>query len=211
MHMHVAGVSVFAPREGGALTFDRVHEVVRGRIGLAPRLRQRILPVPGGIARPVWVDDERFDLDFHLRRAALPSPGGRFQLERAVGRVLSRPLDRSKPLWELYVFEGLEGERTAVVLKMHHALADGIGGMVIASALFDLAPNAPLEDAVHDWAPVPPPSRRDLVRDAVRDQLLHPAEALADAARVPSATIRAAEHVVSGALAVVGMGPPPPG
>src|SRR5436190_826483 len=152
MHMHVAAVTVFAPGPDGALEFDRVQDVVRGRIHLAPRLRQRILSVPGGLARPVWVDDERFDLDFHLRRAAVPSPGGRFQLERAVGRVLSRPLDRSKPLWELYVFEGLEGDRSAVLLKMHHALADGIGGMLIASALFDLAPDTPVAPP-EGWTP----------------------------------------------------------
>jgi diacylglycerol O-acyltransferase len=210
MHMHVAAVSVFAPRDDGPLTYDRVQRVVRDRLHLAPRLRQRVLPVPGGVARPVWVDDERFDLDFHLRRAALPSPGGRFQLERAVGRVLSRPLDRSKPLWELYVFEGLEGERSAVLLKLHHALADGIGGMLIGSALFDLTPDAAVE-ASNEWTPAPAPSRGDLVRDAVRDQLLHPAGALADAARVPSRTIRAAEEVLSGALTVMGMGAPPAG
>src|SRR3989454_9539548 len=166
MHMHVAGISVFAPRDDGALTYDRVQAVVRARLHLAPRLRQRALPIPGGLARPVWVDDERFDLDFHLRRSALPSPGGRFQLERAVGRVLSRPLDRSKPLWELYVFEGLEAGRTAVLLKLHHALADGISGMLVASALFDLEADAPLGSAGGPWVPDPVPGAPELVRDA---------------------------------------------
>ena len=108
MHMHVAGVSILEPRADGPLTYDDVQRVVEARLHLAPRLRQRVLRVPADLARPLWVDDERFDLDFHLRRSAIPSPGGRFQLERAVGRVLSRPLDVSKPLWELYVFEGLE-------------------------------------------------------------------------------------------------------
>src|SRR5437867_3605714 len=211
LHMHVAGLSIFAPRKDGPLTYDHVQRVVEARIHLAPRLRQRVLPVPGNLGRPVWVDDERFDLDFHLRRSALPSPGGRVQLERAVGRVLSRPLDRSKPLWELYVFEGLEGERSAVLLKLHHALADGIGGMLIGSALFDLAPDATVDVPPNEWSAAPAPSRRDLVGDALRDQLLHPAGALADAARVPSRTIRAAEEVLSGALSVVGMGPTPPG
>src|SRR6266513_3156655 len=125
LHMHVAGLSIFAPREDGPLTYDHVQRVVEARIHLAPRLRQRALPVPGNLGRPVWVDDDRFDLDFHLRRSAVPSPGGRHQLERSVGRVLSRPLDRSKPLWELYVFEGLDEGRTAVLLKLHHALAEG--------------------------------------------------------------------------------------
>jgi len=101
MHMHVAALSVFEPREDGPLTFKDVQSVVAARIHLAPRLRRRVLNVPFGLARPVWIDDAGFDLDFHLRRAALPTPGGDFQLERAVGRILSRPLDRSKPLWEL--------------------------------------------------------------------------------------------------------------
>src|SRR5207344_2766593 len=144
MHMHVAGVSVFAPRVNDTLCYEDVVRVVEARLHLAPRLRQRVLPVPGNLARPLWVDDDRFDLDFHLRRAAIPAPGGRLQLERAVGRVLSRPLDRAKPLWELYVFEGLAEERTAVLLKLHHALADGIGRMLIGSALFYLEPDAPL-------------------------------------------------------------------
>src|SRR5437762_10872512 len=157
MHMHVAGLSIFAPRPDGPLTYADVQRVVEARIHLAPRLRQRVLPVPGNLGRPLWVDDNRFDLDFHLRRSAVPTPGGHFQLERAVGRVLSRPLDRSKPLWELYVFEGLEGDRTAVLLKLHHALADGIGGMLIASALFDLAPDTPVAPP-EVWTPTPPPS-----------------------------------------------------
>ena len=129
VHMHVAGLSVFGPREDGtSLTYDDVEGVVEARLRLAPRLRRKLLAVPGNISRPVWIDDDRFDLDFHLRRASVPSPGGRFELERAVGRVLSRPLDRTKPLWELYVFEDLAEGRTAVLLKLHHAMADGIGG-----------------------------------------------------------------------------------
>ena len=87
VHMHVAGISVFDPRDDGPLTYDDVQRVVEARLHLAPRLRQRVMRVPFGLARPLWVDDDRFDLDFHLRRAAIPTPGGRFQLERAVGRV----------------------------------------------------------------------------------------------------------------------------
>src|SRR6266550_1638488 len=189
MHMHVAGLSIFAPREDGPLTYDDVQRVVEARIHLAPRLRQRVLPVPGNLGRPLWVDDDRFDLDFHLRRSAVPSPGGGFQLERAVGRVLSRPLDRSKPLWELYVFEGVDEGRTAVLLKLHHALADGIGGMLIGSALFDLEPDVPLGPPPRArWIPEPIPPREELVRAAVEEMASHPAEALARTARAPSTT-----------------------
>jgi diacylglycerol O-acyltransferase / wax synthase len=210
MHMHVAGLSVLAPREDGPLTYDDVQRVVDARLHLAPRLRQRVLPVPGNLARPLWVDDDRFDLDFHLRRAAIPAPGGRFQLERAVGRVLSRPLDRSKPLWELYVFEGLADDRTAVLLKLHHAMADGIGGMLIGSALFDLDPSTPAGQAP-GWIPERPPSREALVEDAIRDQLLHPMAAIAQAAQTPARAMRYVGEMLGGVLAVAGMGPPPPG
>src|SRR6058998_3136893 len=176
LHMHVAGLSIFAPREDGPLTYDDVQRVVEARIHLAPRLRERVLSVPANLGRPVWVDDDRFDLDFHLRRSAVPSPGGRFQLERSVGRVLSRPLDRSKPLWELYVFEGVDEERTAVLLKLHHALADGIGSMLIGSALFDLEPETPIGPPKEPWQPEPVPHREDLVRAAVEEMASHPAE-----------------------------------
>lgn len=211
VHMHVAGVSVFDPREDGPLTYDDVQAVVEARLQLAPRLRQRVEPVPFGLARPVWVDDDRFDLDFHLRRAAIPSPGGRFQLERAVGRVLSRPLDRSKPLWELYVFEGLAERRTAVLLKMHHALADGISGMTIASALFDLAPDAASGPPPTPWTPSERPTRDELLRDAARDLVLHPLEAFGHAVGTPARTLAALAETLSGVRDVVGMGAPPAG
>ena len=142
MHMHVAGVSVFAPREDGPLTYEDVAEVATARLHLAPRLRQRVLDLPGGLARPLWVDDDQFDLDFHLRRAAIPAPGRPAAAGARGGPGPVSSARPSKPLWELYVFEGLEHDRTAVLLKMHHALADGISGMLIASALFDLSPDA---------------------------------------------------------------------
>jgi diacylglycerol O-acyltransferase len=210
VHMHVAGVSVFEPRPDGPLTFHDVERVVEARIHLGPRLRKRVLPVPGNLARPLWVDDERFDLDFHLRRAAVPGPGGRFQLQRAVGRVLSRPLDRSKPLWELYVFEGLEDDRTAVLLKLHHALADGISGMLIASALFDLEPDAELGEP-KPWEAEPPPSSEKLVQDAVADVVMHPIEAIASAVRAPARVAAEAGEMLSGVRHVLGMGRPPAG
>ena len=212
MHMHVAGVSVFAPREDGPLTYEDVARVAEARLHLAPRLRQRVLRVPASLARPLWVDDERFDLDFHLRRAAIPSPGGRLQLERAIGRVLSRPLDRGKPLWELYVFEGLTEDRTAVLLKMHHALADGISGMLIASALFDLSLDAEIgPPPKHPWKPRPAPSSVDLAADAVEDLLLHPMEALVRVAEAPMHAAAVIGQTLDGLRSIAGMGAPPRG
>ena len=212
MHMHVAGVSVFAPRDDGPLTYEDVARVTAARLHLAPRLRQRVLRVPGNLARPLWVDDERLDLDFHLRRAAIPSPGGRLQLERAIGRVLSRPLDRAKPLWELYVFEGLTEDRTAVLLKMHHALADGISGMLIASALFDLSPDAELGPAPKQpWKPQAAPSPVDLAAEAVEDLLLHPMEALVRVAEAPMHAVAVVGQTLDGLRSILGMGAPPRG
>jgi diacylglycerol O-acyltransferase len=210
MHMHVAGVSVLAPRADGPLLYEHVHEVVEARLHMAPRLRQRVLQVPFGFARPLWVDDQRFDLDFHLRRSAVPTPGGRVQLERAIGRVLSRPLDPSKPLWELYVFEGLEHDRTAVLLKLHHALADGIGSMLIASALFDLDPDAPTNPTKpQPWEPTPPPSYADLIREASEDLVFHPIQALARAVGAPSLAWSDLSQMMAGIGHLAGMGSPP--
>jgi diacylglycerol O-acyltransferase len=212
MHMHVAGVSIFDPRADGSLTYEDVSRVVRARLHLAPRLRQRILRVPLGLARPLWVDDERFDLDFHLRRAAIPAPGGRLQLERAVGRVLSRQLDPSKPLWELYVFEGLAEDRTGVLLKLHHALADGISGMLVASALFDLDADAPLGPPPKEpWVPEEVPGPRSLLRDAVEDLVLHPLQGLGRAAEAPARAITEVRDTLMGLGHLAGMGAPPSG
>ena len=167
--------------------------------------------IPGNISRPVWVDDDRFDLDFHLRRASVPSPGGRFELERAVGRVLSRPLDRTKPLWELYVFEDLADGRTAVLLKLHHAMADGIGGMMIASALFDLTPDAPLGSPDEVWSPEPLPPLEELIRDAVEEVILHPIQSFTHAVRQPWILAQSATATADALRTVAGMGTPPRG
>ena len=212
VHMHVAGLSIFGPREDGTyLTYDDVERVVEARLRLAPRLRRKLLSVPGNLSRPVWVDDDRFDLDFHLRHASLPSPGRRFELERAVGRVLSRPLDRTKPLWELYVFEDLAEDRTAVLLKLHHAMADGIGGMMIASALFDLAPDAPLGSPEEAWSPEPAPPVQDLIRDAMEEVFLHPLQGLTHVAQQPRILAETVAATADALRTVAGMGTPPRG
>jgi diacylglycerol O-acyltransferase len=212
MHMHVAGLSILAPRQDGPLRYEHVQAVVQARLSMAPRLRQRVLRVPFGLARPLWVDDPGFDLDFHLRRSAVPEPGGRLQLERAVGRILSRPLDPSKPLWELYVFEGLEHDRTAVLLKLHHALADGIGSMLIASALFDLDVEAPTDAGEgQPWEPSPPPTSADLIREATEDLVLHPLRAMGRAVEAPSLAWSDLTQIVAGIRHLAGMGTPPRG
>jgi diacylglycerol O-acyltransferase len=210
--MHVAGLSIFGARaDGSLLTYDDVERVVEARLRLAPRLRRKLRSVPGNLSRPVWIDDDRFDLDFHLRRASVPAPGGRFELERAVGRVLSRPLDRTKPLWELYVFEDLSEDRTAILLKIHHAMADGIGNMMIASALFDLTADAPTGEPDGAWSAEPAPPMQDLIRDAVEDAVLHPIQSLAHVARQPRIVAETVSATADALRTVAGMGTAPRG
>ncbi|HET8716221.1 MAG TPA: wax ester/triacylglycerol synthase domain-containing protein, partial [Nocardioidaceae bacterium] len=122
--MHNATVEIFEPA-GQGFGYDTLLELVADRIAFVPRYRQRIRTVPGRLAPPVWVDDDDFDLTYHVRRSALPRPGSMEQLRELVARISSRPLDRSRPLWEMYLVEGLEGGRFAIYAKSHQILVDG--------------------------------------------------------------------------------------
>jgi len=180
-HMHVAGLSVFdlsTRPEPGRPWFEEIERVIASRLHVSPRFRQKVLEVPGGLGLPVWVDDPRFDLGLHLHRAALPAPGGRRQLADLVQQALSRPLDRSRPLWELTVIEGLEGGLAATLMKVHHAMLDGISAMQLAAAVYDLEPRSGPVEPPPPWKPDPEPSPAQLAADALREQLTHPARAL---------------------------------
>jgi diacylglycerol O-acyltransferase / wax synthase len=215
MHMHVGGLCILDPsdRPGGALRLEDLAAVVISRLHLAPRFRQRVVFVPGSLSRPVWVDDEGFDIDFHLRRAALPHPGGRRELADYVQRVISRPLDRSKPLWELYLIEGLEDGMVAILTKAHHCMIDGISGIDLATVMFDFSPEAQILTPPA-WTPEPMPSGGELLRGALREAV-HPLNALVEAARsVAAAPSRAAAGIgaiVSGARDLLGLGAAPRG
>jgi WS/DGAT/MGAT family acyltransferase len=180
MHMHVAAVSVFdaSTRSDRRLPFEAVRARFASRLHLAPRLRQRVLFVPGNVGLPVWADHAAFDLDAHVRREALPSPGGRAQLTDLVADVISRPLDRTRPLWELHVVEGLEDGHVATVLKVHHALMDGLAGMQLAMAIYDLGLDEDPQDTPRPWTPDPEPSSFELVTEAIHERLGHPVRAL---------------------------------
>src|SRR5919112_6041842 len=155
-HMHVAGVMIF---EGSPPPYDDMLEAIERRLGLVPRYRQRLATVPLGQGRPKWVDDPHLNLEYHVRATALPTPGSEEQLRSLAGRVFSQPLDRDKPLWEIWVVEGLDGgERFALLSKTHHALVDGISGIDIVSVLFDTDPNAGPPEREPDakrWLPQP--------------------------------------------------------
>ena len=216
MHMHVAGLSILDPRTTPAerLTFEDLVGVVTSRQHLVPRFRQRVASVPGRLARPVWVDDVDFDIDFHMRRAALPQPGGKRELADFVQRVHSRPLDRSKPLWELYFIEGLEDGLVAVLTKVHHAMIDGISGVDIATVMFDFQPEPTILQP-EPWKPEPDPSTLSLVQDAVREQFLHPLATMAEGAQAalaaPAHVLQNLGAVVGGVRDLIGLGIPPRG
>ena len=205
---HVGGVVILDPTQdtsGRSFDYQDIVELVGSRLSLVPRYRQRVRFVPGRLARPVWIDDDAFDLAYHVRRSALPRPGSQSQLDELVGRLISRPLDRDRPLWEVYVIEGLAGGRVAVVNKTHEAMVDRIGAVDVAAAILDVTkrprrlPEAP-------WLPVPPPSDIDLVVDALADLASRPSE-VADVARMAAGDVRAAVeragHVGSAAMDVV--------
>ncbi|MGH8940556.1 MAG: wax ester/triacylglycerol synthase domain-containing protein, partial [Actinomycetes bacterium] len=174
--MHVGGVAVFQAPEGG-LDHDRLVDLIADRIAFVPRYRQRIRWVPGRIANPVWVDDEHFDIGYHVRRSALPRPGTDEQLYELVARVQSRQLDRHRPLWEMYVVEGLADNRFAIISKTHHAMVDGIAAVDIAQVILDTTPDG--RDAPPDaWRPAREPSAVELLAGAVAETMRRPTAAL---------------------------------
>jgi WS/DGAT/MGAT family acyltransferase len=142
-HQHIGGVSIVDPTNAPDFSFERILELLRERLPLSPKFAWKLKEIPGGLDRPVWVDDPDFDVDDHFIKAACPRPGDMRALSDMVGRIMSHQLDRRRPLWEAWLIEGIEGGRVAIVVKFHHALADGISGMALADQLFDIEPDPP--------------------------------------------------------------------
>jgi diacylglycerol O-acyltransferase / wax synthase len=170
-HMHVGGVAVF---EGPAPEPGDVIDMVAARLHMVPRFRQKLATVPWGLGRPVWVDDTHFNLEYHVRHTALPHPGDESKLKRLTARIMSQQLDRSKPLWEIWLVEGV-GPGFALVSKTHHCLIDGVAGADIMSVLLDFSPEPPSVEA-QLWQPRPEPTAEELVVDALAERLTSPAE-----------------------------------
>jgi diacylglycerol O-acyltransferase / wax synthase len=170
--MHNATVEIFDPGESG-FDHDRLVGLIRDRISFVPRYRQRLQSVPGRLANPVWVDDTHFDIGYHVRRSALPRPGTLDQLQELVARIVSRPLDRSRPLWEIYFVEGLADGRVALLYKSHQVLVDGVETVDLAQVLLDVSPE-PKTLGGDDWAPRRRPTPTALLAEAVRDTLEGP-------------------------------------
>ena len=186
--MHVGGVATFQPPDEG-FDYDRLVELIGQRIALVPRYRQKVRQVPGRLANPVWVDDEDFDLTYHVRRSALPRPGTDAHLRELVGRLMSRQLDRNRPLWEIYLVEGLSGGRIAIITKTHHAMVDGVSAVDIGTVMLDVTPT-PREVPVDDWRPESTPGALRLVAGAVGDLVKRPTQVV-DTARTAVVDVRA--------------------
>ncbi|MCP2258694.1 acyltransferase, WS/DGAT/MGAT [Streptoalloteichus tenebrarius] len=197
--MHVGGVAILRrPRSG--LDYERVLALIEQRLPLVPRYRQRVVHVPGRLARPVWVDDPDFDLTYHVRRSALPRPGSDAQLHELVARLMSRPLDHSRPLWEIYLVEGLARQHVAVVTKTHHAMVDGISAIDIGQVILDVSatPRAVPEEL---WMPEPAPGPLQLVLDAAAEAVRSPGAVIDNvrsAAMDAAATARKVADAVGG-------------
>ncbi|HEV3002557.1 MAG TPA: wax ester/triacylglycerol synthase family O-acyltransferase [Solirubrobacteraceae bacterium] len=199
-HMHVASVMTFA---GSPPAYDELLTALESRLHLVPRYRQRLARVPLDQGRPVWVDDPHFNLRFHVRHAGLPAPGDDAQLRRLAGRLFSQQLDRNRPLWEIWLVEGLSGDRFAIVGKTHHALVDGVSGVDITTVLFDTSPDpAPIPPPERPWAPSPPPSRTELLADALVERATDPVEAYRAARSLVRAPRRVAREAARGASGV---------
>jgi diacylglycerol O-acyltransferase / wax synthase len=197
-HMHVGAVLVF---EGPPPSYDDLLEHIRGRLHLVPRFRQKLAFPPMESGRPFWIDDPQFNLTYHVRHSALPAPGSEEQLKRMAARIYSQQLDRTKPLWELWLVQGLERKRFALVSKTHHALVDGVSGVDIATVLFDVKPVPEPAEAEHEWMPNPEPSPAALLARNVQDlastplrfarrlesAVLHPRPAVRDVAEAAEA------------------------
>jgi WS/DGAT/MGAT family acyltransferase len=176
IHMHVASTAVFDPSTvPGGYSFDKVKQLVEDRLPLLPPFRRVVKPIPFELHHPLWLEDPHFDLDYHVRRAALPAPGGPQELAEFAAEAMSRPLDRTRPLWEMYVIEGLENGHIATVTKVHHSAIDGVSGAELTVNLLDLQPEpAPVPEPEQPWEPDRIPSDMELVGFAINSLIRQP-------------------------------------
>ena len=200
--MHIGGLSVF---EGPPPPFERLEEMVLSKLDGVPRYRQKVRFVPLGLGRPVWVEDPHFNLGYHLRHTALPAPGSEEILRRTAARVFAQRVDRRKPLWEIWMIEGLEGGRWVLLSKVHHCMVDGISATDLMTVMFD---DAPAAVADQPWLPSPEPHDAELVLRTLAHQALNPSEqlrVLRAAARRPRASLTQAGHLVRGISSSLGL------
>ena len=189
-HMHVGSCLVF---EGSKPAHEELIEAIQRRLDVVPRYRQRLAFVPLQQGRPVWVDDPHFNIEYHVRHTGLPKPGSETELKRLAGRLFSQELDRSKPLWEIWLVSGLSGDRFAMIAKTHHCLVDGVSGVDITTVLFDTTPEPAPTPEPQPWIPRPLPSGAQLVADALLERATVPGEII----RGMRAVLRGPRQVLS--------------
>jgi WS/DGAT/MGAT family acyltransferase len=202
-HMHVASVTIF---QGPPPDYQELVDGIAARLHLVPRYRQKLGFVPYGQGRPVWVDDPTFNICYHVRATALPPPGGEEQLRVLAGRVFSQRLDRDKPLWEVWLVQGLDNNRFALLSKVHHSLVDGVSGADLMTVLFDVsAEPAPLPEPEESWQPRPLPTGSQLLGEALLERTTEPAEivrSMRAAFRGPRQFLRNAVDAAGGVTAL---------
>ncbi len=199
--MHIGGVSIF---EGPPPPFERLEEMVLSKLDAVPRYRQKVRFVPLALGRPVWVDDPHFNLGYHLRHSALPAPGTEDVLRRTAARIFAQHLDRRKPLWEIWMIEGVSENRWALLSKVHHCMVDGVSATDLMTVMFDDSPQPP---AKH-WQPAPEPSDAELIVRSFTHQAGNPGEqlrALRARARRPRAALGQARTLVRGVSSATGL------
>ena len=202
--LHIGSVAIF---EGPPPPFDDVLEMIRSKLPLVPRYRQVVRFVPFAMGRPVWVDDTHFNLGYHVRRTALPAPGGEQELRNLVGRIMSQQLDRAKPLWEMWMAEGLGEGRWALVSKVHHCMVDGVAGTDLLTVILDHERESRPAPA-GEWAVDPGPSGARLLADALVERTVSPYEAFRAARasmRAPVQLARRMEDTTRGLLRMRGL------
>ena len=200
-HMHI-GALVRA--EGPPPPYEEFLDSIRARLHYVPRYRQRLVYPPAGTGRPLWADDNDFNLEYHVRHTALPAPGSDEQLTNLAARVFSQQLDRSKPLWELWLVEGLAGGDFALLSKSHHAMIDGIAGVDLGTVLFDLSPDGrPPEEGLEPWSPDPEPGPLDLLAAGVAGMAK---ASLGVAAKAVASLTRPERALEQAAVAAEGLG-----
>lgn len=202
-HMHIASACMF---DGVPPDYEQIVALIAGKLHEIPQYRQRVRPVPFELGRPVWVDDPFFDLRYHVRHTALPVPGDDAMFTRLMGRLMSQPLDRDRPLWEVWLVEGFADGHWALVCKVHHSMVDGIAGVQLLTALLDITPDARPSEP-RQWSPRPEPSGVSKVLDAWSGLAADGMASLRRVASVlgrPRATVDAARTAVSGLGAILG-------
>lgn len=207
-HMHTGSVAIFAPPPDVPVDYDRILELIEERTMLFPRYRQKVRWVPAQLGNPVWVDDPDFDITFHVRRSGLPRPGSDAQLRELVGRLMSRPLDRHRPLWEAYLVEGLTDGRVALVTKTHLAMVDGRSALDVGALVLDPS-REPRQTDVETWRPAREPHQVELLAGALIDVVRRPLAA-ADTVRTRLIDVQAlagrAADAAGGLLSVARVG-----